>query len=305
MRRIFLLCLSIFVGLAGCGDNASREGADIANDAASAADAAVDAAENAVDTAEDAVDSLMAKTDDMVEAAGKAPPCELTVGWDPWEPYQFQDVDGNMRGLDIEILNSIADRAGCELEYKEGRWATLLRELQAGSIDLMTGATKTAARETFAFFSTPYRDEDFELYVRAGELGKYNSTDIVNLLDNGFRLGVTEQYVYGDTVSDLQENPKYADQFVGATIGALNYERLMDFDIDGFLEDPFVASSYIRNKGLADEIAKHPLVVHSGKVHLMFSQTSVPQDTVERMDTALADMRADGTYQEIVEKYLR
>ncbi len=30
--------------------------------------------------------------------------CTLVVGWDPWEPYQYQDLGGELRGLDVELI---------------------------------------------------------------------------------------------------------------------------------------------------------------------------------------------------------
>ena len=44
------------------------------------------------------------------------PPCKLSVGWDPWEPYQYADTDGEIRGLDIEILELLAADAGCDVQ---------------------------------------------------------------------------------------------------------------------------------------------------------------------------------------------
>lgn len=231
--------------------------------------------------------------------------CKLTMGWDPWEPYQFMDVDGNVRGLDIELVTAIAEGADCELIFVEGRWVTLLGQLQRGEVDLLTGATRTEARDSFAHFTDTYRVEDFALFLRSEELAEYADRTLEELLADGFRIGITEQYVYGDKITTLREDPRYADQFVGATIGELNVARLLDMAIDGFIEDPFVAARLVRNKGLADDIASHPEEIHSGNVNLMFSKTSVEPEIAQRFNVALEALRASGGHQHILDKYLR
>ncbi len=230
--------------------------------------------------------------------------CTLLMGWDPWEPYQYRDVDGNLRGLDVELIETIADIAECDVDFVEGRWGTLMQRLQKGEVDVLTGATRNAARESFAWFSQPYRSETFKLYVRQGETEKFPFTSVEQLMQSEFRLGVTEQYTYGANVTALQEDPMLADKFVGATVGELNYARLLDFEIDGFLDDPFVAARAFRARNLGDQIATHPIEINSGDVNLMFSKVSVTPETLARIDDAIRTLKADGRHQAIVNKYL-
>lgn len=230
--------------------------------------------------------------------------CSIRMGWDPWEPYQYKDVDGNLRGLDVELVQLIAETAGCSVEYVEGRWVTLLRQLQEGEVDMLTGASRTPARESFAWFTEEYRPEAFRLYVRVEDVDKYGAEDLKTLLDGDFRIGVTEQFSYGDVIEHLQEMPEYADKFVGATIGELNYARLLDFEIEGFLGDPFVVSRAFLMRRLGDQIAVHPMDVYDGNVDLMFSKISVSETTVNRIDEAIRTVKADGRHQAIMDKYL-
>jgi len=240
-------------------------------------------------------------------AASTAAPaglCRLKLGWDPFEPYQYRNAEGTVEGLDIELARAILSRAHCELQYEEGRWVTLVQRLQRGDVDVLAGATRTPAREAYALFSDPYRNETFALYVRKGDATVQRSTSLQALLDTGFRLGVRQQYAYGDVVDALQENPRYADQFIGVTLSDQNYQRLLDMEIDGFLEDPLSARLVIRKKGLQEEIEAHPLQIYSGDVALMFSKVSVDAAVVARINTALAEVRTGNDYQGIVDKYV-
>jgi len=179
----------------------------------------------------------------------------------------------------------------------------LLHGIRSGSIDMVAGASKTKSREKFAYFSDNYRHESFILYVRAGETEKYANKTLKELLDGEFKLGVTEDYIYGQQANDLQDDPIYKNKFVYVPMTEMNYFNLLQNQIDGFLEDPFVAAFTIKRKGLQGQIEAHPLEVHSGDVAMMFSKKSVQKETVTAFNQALARLKENGEYQKILAKY--
>ncbi len=234
-----------------------------------------------------------------------SPKCQLNMGWDPWEPYQYLTPEDQVKGLEIDLISAIAEEAGCSIKFVQKNWMSLLNDIRAGKIDLLGGASKTTARKTFAMFSDEYRHESFVLYVRAGESEKYAGKTLQALLDENFKLGVTQDYIYGEQVSELQDNENYASRFVSVPTTEVNYYNLLQNQIDGFLEDPFVAAYTIKRKGLQGEIEPHTIEVHSGDVSIMFSKKSVKPETVEAFNQALAKLKETGKYQEILAKYSR
>ncbi|MDT8410709.1 MAG: transporter substrate-binding domain-containing protein [Wenzhouxiangellaceae bacterium] len=230
--------------------------------------------------------------------------CQLDVGWDPWEPYHYLAAGGQLQGLDIELIRLAAESAGCDLEFIQGSWHGLLRLLRAGELDVMMGATRIPGREEFAIFSEPYRSETFQLYALDSEAEKYRDQTLSQLMNDGFRLGVTAGYYYGDAVSDLLENPEFDDQIFEAAVGELNFTRLLDLQIDGFLEDAFVAAAIARRRLESDRVVALPREVSSGPVTFMFSRASVDPAIVERFDEALARLRESGRHQQLLDRYL-
>jgi polar amino acid transport system substrate-binding protein len=232
--------------------------------------------------------------------------CVLTMGWEPWEPYQYLSPTGEIWGFDVQLARTIGERAGCRIEYERDSWAALLEKIASGEIDFISGATATPERETFALFSDPYRSEDFALYVRSGDVARWTGGELPDLLESGMRIGVTDSYVYGDEITALQDDPEFADRFVPAASGDVNLSRLLDGAVDGFIEDIFVATASIRREGLEEEIAVHPLVLEpGGDVRFMFSRASTTEDMVARFNDALGEIRASGRYTEIEDRYLR
>lgn len=232
--------------------------------------------------------------------------CHLTMGWDPWEPYHYLNPVGEVNGLDFEIVSAIAADAGCEVSFERDSWANLLRRIQDGSVDLISGATLTSDRESYAHFSEPYRTETFALFVRAGERDQFQGATLRELMDAGMKIGITDAYIYGEEVRSMQDDPAYAEQFFSADLGETSAGRLLDGEIDGFIDDIFVASAIIRRRGLEEDIETHPVDIGgSNDVRLMFSRTSVSDELVTRFDQSLAHLHETGEYDNIRDRYLR
>ncbi len=287
-----LIAALLFLLLTACG---SESGPPDDGDGRSASDP----------TSAPTTDPMSASTPDPGDAAADpSAACALTVGWDPWEPYHYLAIGGQPQGLDIEIAAAVAEHAGCELEFLQGGWDTLLRLLRAGELDLMLGATRTPAREDWARFSEPYRSESFRLYVLERRSEDYAGNDLETLLGDGFRLGVTQGYYYGPDINRLIEQPALESLVLEASVGELNFTWLLDMQIDGFIEDPFVAAAIERRRRDAEPIVALPDVLSEGPVAFMFSRESVGAEVVERFDAGIAALRDSGRHQALLDQYL-
>lgn len=228
--------------------------------------------------------------------------CALTLGFDNWEPYQYADVGGRIAGLDIELVSAVTDKMNCVITYRQDTWVTLLNDLQAGEVDILLGASKTEERERFALFSEPYRMEEFSLYIRKDDA--YDDwTSVSDFIQNGSKIGIVEDYYYGPEVSMLLEGSVTSEYFSPGIMGELNIARLLDHDIDGFLEDSFVGASLLRRKALSDYIVAHGITIQTGDAYVMFSRKSVTEQQVTQFNKHLLSIKSNGEYASILEKY--
>ncbi len=238
------------------------------------------------------------------QAVAKArPECRLSIGWASWEPYQYKGRDGRATGMDIDIINAAINHTRCKVTYVEGDWADLLDRLKQGTLDAVASATLTEKRRSYAYFSEPYRAETFTIYVKNKDRERYSGMSIKSMLEAGMRLGAVMDYFYGATLNDFQDSEKYHRQFIYNDFSEANFALLFDNKVDGVLEDPFVGADLIRRRGWNEKLSKLPLVIHSGDVHLMFSKKSVSEKTVELINNALAKIKADGTFNRLIEHY--
>lgn len=238
-----------------------------------------------------------------VVANNIASDCKFSLGFDVWEPYQYVDVGGRVGGLDVELITAVVKELGCDISYRQGTWVKSLEKLRNGDVDMLIGASKTEVREEFALFSDAYRMEEFSLYIRKDDEKHSAYQTIDNFMENGSLIGIVDGYYYGPAISILLDGTATSKFFMTSIIGELNVARLLDQDIDGFLEDSFIGASILRRKGLTDYIVAHGLTIQTGDIYVMFSKESVTAEQVADFNAALAKVKGSVQYANIMNKY--
>jgi len=230
--------------------------------------------------------------------------CNLSLGWEPWEPYQYKERE-TLTGLDVELVSAIFERTGCTLTFVEAPWARLLTLVEHGKVALAMGASHNQEREAYAYFSQPYRSESMRLFMRKGEAVNFPFQTLAEFAKTPFKLGIIRGYYYGEVFKELMNSADFKKQVLEADDEEENYTKLLKKRIDGFVSDPFVTAAGLRNAGISDQVEMHAVVIHENDIYVIFSKNATTQEQVAQFNQALETMKADGTYQKIIDKYLQ
>lgn len=233
----------------------------------------------------------------------KAAPCQLKLGFESWEPYQYVGLEQQASGLDIEIIQATAGRMNCTLVLQHGTWQELLGQFRQGQLDVLLGASKTPAREEFALFSEPYRAEQFQLFVRKDDASKYNFGSVAEMVAAKHKVGLISDYYYGEQISALYDDDQMRPQFVESTMSEQNIAMLLDDQVEAVLEDSFVGAAIIRRKGLEQQIQPHQVKLPETPIYVMFSKSTVQPELVSSFNEALRQLKDSGDYQLLIGKY--
>ncbi|GHG72178.1 periplasmic solute-binding protein [Alishewanella longhuensis] len=238
-----------------------------------------------------------------VSVTETAPPlentCVLRAGFDAWEPYHYLGQGQQAVGMDIDILQALAAELNCDLQLEQDTWTALLTKLRDGELDLLPGASRNIERENYAWFSEPYRQEQFVLYTRND--ANLEFADIPTLLAAGNRIGLVSDYYYGEEIDSLYGSTPQA--FVSAQIAELNLARLLDEDITAALEDSYVATAILRRKGLDRDIVASSLRLPASDVHLMLSKTSISEAQLAELNAAINRLKQNGSLAQLLQQY--
>ena len=122
------------------------------------------------------------------------------------------------------------------------------------------------------------------------------------LMEAGLRIGVIEDYLYGDPISTFQDDPAFAEQFSYSAMAETNISRLLDGAVDGIIEDKFVGASIIRHKNLVGAISPHPEPFTSNPVRIMVSRASVDEELFAKLNASVEELQGNGAIDKVLEE---
>ena len=104
----------------------------------------------------------------------------IVIGYDPFDPYTYQDVNGDMAGIDVEIARQAFDRLGYEPVFKLINWEDKDIYLADGTVDCLWACFTMTDREDKYQWAGPYMysrqmvavRDDSDIYELSGLAGK-------------------------------------------------------------------------------------------------------------------------------------
>ena len=211
-------------------------------------------------------------------------------------PYEMVKDDGSFEGIDVEVADAIAKKLGLELVVDDMGFDAALLAAQNGQSDIvMAGVTVTEERKAVLDFSDSYATG-----VQVVIVAEDSAIQSIDDLENADMIGcqkATTGYIYA---SDTPDNGGYGEEHVTAyETGALAVEALKNGQIDAVIIDNEPAKAFVAaNPGL--KILDGEWVSEDYAIGLKKGNTQL----LEAINKAMAELKADGTFQAIVDKYI-
>ncbi len=225
--------------------------------------------------------------------AGTGFAADVRIGTEgAYAPWNFLDDSGKLAGFEIELGNELCKRAGVECEFVVNEWDSIIPNLVAGNYDvIMAGMSVTDERKETINFSAEYYPPDPSKFIAAP--GVKVDWDNPQGLKIGAQ-GATIQAAYLE--SDLSD---------GNTI--LTFETpdqsvadLMAGNIDVLLADNTFLASVVEGSGGAVEFVGPDVSIGGGVAMGMRKDDA---ELAKNMNTALEDMKADGTVDKLIMEF--
>ncbi len=168
----------------------------------------------------------------------------ITVGADPFPPYQYYDESGNLKGSDYDLVKKAFDLAGYNIKVVLDEWKKIEEDLINKVIDAAFQVQYTPEREKKYYFSNLLRNAVTEVVTGNKDLALNSFKEIE---EKKLSIGVINNYTYGDDVDSLDSSLKvpYPDQI--SLLKAIN-DKVVDVGIfDKGVKEYLMKSSDLNN----------------------------------------------------------
>ncbi|MFP6850919.1 MAG: transporter substrate-binding domain-containing protein [Pseudomonas sp.] len=231
--------------------------------------------------------------------------CEKTLRWDDDPPFSMQTADGGVVGISIEINRAVLDRLGCQTKLRKLPWARALKELELGRLDILPGAFRRPEREVYAYFSGPVLPPSRNiLFMRSAVLPQWPIKRLLELQHTAFRLGAQINVAYGADYQQLMNDPAFAARVSLARNRANLWHMVHKGRIDGVIADEDSGRYEIHQLGFDEQIKPTTVVVSSDAAQVAFSKRTSDPAFVQAYVNVLKGLVADGSYEQIVQRYV-
>lgn len=201
-----------------------------------------------------------------------------------YKPFNYKE-NGELKGFDVEIGYALAEKLGLEPNPITTPWETILQGLKGEKFDIILGSMAiTADRQKQVNFTDPYYYSGGIAFVSADNTEIKTADDL-----KGKRIGVVAQSTYDTAAQKYTDDIKYYN----SDVTALN-DLTVKGRLDAVITAPVVGYE-AQEAGLDIKTAGDPLWIERAAIAVRKDDEAL----LKALNEALAEIIADGTYEEI------
>ncbi len=210
-------------------------------------------------------------------------------------PFEFTDASGDFVGIDVDIVNAIAEDQGFEVEFQPLGFDAALLAVQSGQADgVIAGMSITEKRKETFDFSDSYYTADVTMAVAKGsDIKSYEDlngkTVAVKTGTNGADYAKSIADQYGFSVVEFKDSPTmYQDVIAGNTVACFEDYPVMAYNVQQGAEMEIP-------EGMTAAGSDYGFAVKKGE----------NAELLAAFQAGLANIKDNGKYQEIVDSYTK
>ncbi len=231
-----------------------------------------------------------------------------------WEPYMWEDEDGEVVGFAAELLDRIMTELDIPYKFEILPWARALKLLETGEADAGLVVSHTAERESIFYYN-----EEQVKYTEGAEIPEFTLVEseavffvrklvadsiefesFEQIARDGYRVGVVTGFNYELLGSDMNLVEIISDE-----------QAMLDLSeglIDMYDRNKLVGLSLIKKLNLTEEITFLDKEVSVTPMYMLFSRNSdYPnlEQINEEVHRITLELKESGEYDEIYNKYIQ
>ncbi len=208
-------------------------------------------------------------------------------------PFEFTNADGELVGIDMDLLRAIAEDQGFEVEIRQLGFDAAVQALQANQVDaVMAGMSITDERKQAFDFSDPY-------FTSGIQLGVLEASDVESLDDLDGKTVAVKTGTQGQTFAE-ENQEEYGFDIAPYSDTTDMVDAVKAGQAVGYFED-FPVLAYGIQQGSGFRLVGEPEL--GGEYGFAVNKGLNPE-LLEMFNAGLANLQESGEYDEIVDTYL-
>lgn len=213
-----------------------------------------------------------------------------------FRPFEYTTASGEFVGIDVDILAAIAEDQGFEYDLQSLGWDASIAACQAGQANgMIAGASITDERKASGWmFSEGYYNATQCMAVAAD--AAYAGFEDIAGTTVAVKTG-TQGASYAESIKD-----QYGFEIAYFEDSPTMYQAVIGGQCSGCFDDTPIMKAYIQEDGLALKALDNTQNDGAPYGFAIFSADN--QELLDMFNKGLANIKANGKYDEILAKYL-
>jgi len=220
-----------------------------------------------------------------------------------YPPFSWTKPDGTLAGFDIDIARALVKAAGAEIKLVAQDWDGIIPALLARKYDaIIASMSITEERKKKVAFTDKYYNTPGKFACKKGAMAEFTRADVKAVL-KGKKVGVQRATIHDRFVSEVGGK--------GVTVVRYGTQDELYLDLVSGRIDMLLADSVATAEGFLKKPEGQPFeFVGPDLTEVKYFGTGAgiacrkqDKDLVELLNKAIKQIRADGTYKKIQDKY--
>ncbi len=241
--------------------------------------------------------------ENMLHLPGSAPEIdELNIITEIYPPYNFK-YNGTLYGISVDIMVTLLRKVGSKQTRKDFKlwpWARGYREVLDNKKACLFSTTRTKERENLFKWVGPISPTTVSVFARKDKKIKIN------------RIKDMQKYRIGSVIDDIGEQLIVSngiklnalERMGGVDVIVNSLKKLKKDRIDLFSYEENAVKWEIKTKKFDANEFEVVYTLKEGEVYYVFNR-DISDSIINKLQNALDEIKKDGTYQKILDKYLK
>lgn len=226
---------------------------------------------------------------------------EMVVGYTVYDPFGYTDESGKVVGFDVELAQAVAAKLGITAKFQIIEWSAKVTEINAKNIDVIWNAmTITNTLKTSIDISDAYCRNNQTVVVKSGNESAYATKELIKnsgkniILESGSsaQLAVESDETLKTVGLTKADSQLKALQEVAAGTSDIAVVDVLIYDSLKKKSESIVnTGSLVKVEGITFPAEEFGIGFRKGS------------DFKAKVENAIKELKQDGTYAEIAEKY--